>query len=77
MADDGTGTSPDPCSSKKSCESDAFRSFDKQSISSDIGDKLSIEELWELSQVFVLIKELDPSFILISGLLSLKQECQC
>ncbi|KAK6111163.1 SNF2 N-terminal domain family protein [Brugia pahangi] len=44
------GTSLDAYSPRKSRESDTSSTFDKHSKSSDIGEKLSIEELWELSQ---------------------------
>ncbi|MCP9265859.1 putative helicase mot1 [Dirofilaria immitis] len=44
------GTSLDVRSSKKSYESNTFSVSDKHSTSSDIGEKLNIEELWELSQ---------------------------
>ncbi|VDM09776.1 unnamed protein product [Wuchereria bancrofti] len=44
------GTSLDAHSSRKSRESYTSSTFDKHSRSSDIGEKLSIEELWELSQ---------------------------
>uniref|UniRef100_A0A158Q845 TATA-binding protein-associated factor BTAF1 n=1 Tax=Elaeophora elaphi TaxID=1147741 RepID=A0A158Q845_9BILA len=44
------GTSLDARSSKKSRENDAPSTYDKHFTSSDIGEKLNIEELWELSQ---------------------------
>uniref|UniRef100_A0A1I7W0Y6 TATA-binding protein-associated factor BTAF1 n=1 Tax=Loa loa TaxID=7209 RepID=A0A1I7W0Y6_LOALO len=44
------GTSLDTRSSKKSRESDSSSTSDKYFTSSDIGEKLSIEELWEMSQ---------------------------
>lgn len=46
------GTSLDARSLKKSRENDTSSTSDRYSTSSDIGEKLSIEELWELSQVF-------------------------
>ncbi|CAG9532635.1 unnamed protein product [Cercopithifilaria johnstoni] len=44
------GTSVDARFSKKSRNSDAPSTSDKRFTSSDIGEKLNIEELWELSQ---------------------------
>ncbi|VDK62452.1 unnamed protein product [Onchocerca ochengi] len=44
------GNSLDVRSSKKSRESNTFTTSDKHPTSSNIGEKLNIEELWELSQ---------------------------